>query len=213
MIAAQFRIELPDERWIAEVSREFPDATFRLLTGLRTGDTAIELGDVTGADPDAAGDAIAAHPAISRVTRLGTSDDTLLVRYETTDVGFYRFVEATSLAPEFPFSVRDGSFEFDFTGTREDLERLRETLTDAGLPYELRSVVESTDSASLLTDRQREVLETAQRAGYFEVPREATLAEVAEELGVDQSTASGVLRRGQGRILTWYLTGAGGTTR
>lgn len=213
MLQAQFRIQLPEDVWVSELSRAFSEATFRLLTGLRTEETAIELGEVTTAEPDAVAEAIAAHPAIASFTRLGESDETLLARYETAETSLYEFVESTALAPEFPFAFRDGWFEFTFTGRRDDLERLRATLEVSGLRFDLRSIVEAEESASLLTDSQREVLEAALRAGYFEVPREATLAAVAEEVGVDTSTASGVLRRGQARILKWYLTGAGDSAR
>jgi predicted DNA binding protein len=41
--------------------------------------------------------------------------------------------------------------------------------------------------------------------GYFEVPRETTLAAVAMELGVDTSTASETIRRGTGRVLDWFF--------
>ena len=43
---------------------------------------------------------------------------------------------------------------------------------------------------------------------YFEVPRECPLEDLADDLEVDKSTASGVLRRGEGRIVTWFLTSA-----
>jgi len=46
------------------------------------------------------------------------------------------------------------------------------------------------------------------REGYFEVPRDCTLAELADEIGVDKSTASGVLRRGEARVLKRFLTGS-----
>ena len=39
-----------------------------------------------------------------------------------------------------------------------------------------------------LTDRQSEVLRTAYREGYFERPREANATELAEKLGISQST-------------------------
>lgn len=41
-----------------------------------------------------------------------------------------------------------------------------------------------------LTDRQLEVLRTAYEKGYFEQPREANATEVADELGITQSTFS-----------------------
>jgi predicted DNA binding protein len=52
-----------------------------------------------------------------------------------------------------------------------------------------------------LTDRQREALRTAYGMGYFDVPRGATLEEVAAELGVAASSASERLRRAQTRLV------------
>ena len=207
MIRAEFRIELPATTWVSEVSRTFPDATFRLLTGLRTGDTAVELGEVVTDRPDAVSDAIRDHPSVVVYRRLDAAEETVLARYETTDVALYEFAAGPALAPEYPVTVRDGWFAFDLTGTRAEFDRLRDGLEASGLGYELVSVVGDEGSDGPLTERQREVLETALRLGYFEVPRECTLADVAAALDVDKSTASGVLRRGEARVLKRFLTG------
>lgn len=47
-----------------------------------------------------------------------------------------------------------------------------------------------------LSPKQREALAVALDLGYFDVPRRATLADVAEELGVSDSAASQRIRRG-----------------
>jgi predicted DNA binding protein len=52
-----------------------------------------------------------------------------------------------------------------------------------------------------LTTAQREALLTALDAGYFEEPREVTLAEVAAALDISQPAAGGLLRRGIKRLL------------
>lgn len=215
MITASLRIELPEGYWVAEVSREFPDATFRLLSGVRTDNTAVELGEVVAEEPREAADAVAEHPHIVDYQRLELTDDRSLSKYETTDTGLYDFVEDTSLPPEFPVVVRDGWYEIDFTGTREEFDAFRAGVEASGFEHELVSLVESGGNVNeeLLTERQREVLEAAMREGYFEVPRESSLEEVADELGVDKSTASGVLRRGEARVLKKFLTGAGGESR
>ncbi|WP_129116445.1 MEDS domain-containing protein [Halegenticoccus tardaugens] len=51
--------------------------------------------------------------------------------------------------------------------------------------------------AERLTDRQREVLETAYRSGFFESPRVRTGKDVSEALGVTQSTFSYHLREAE----------------
>jgi len=62
-----------------------------------------------------------------------------------------------------------------------------------------------------LSDRQREALETALSIGYYDVPRNGTLAEVADALEVAESSASEVLRRAERAIVTRVLERHGGT--
>lgn len=52
-----------------------------------------------------------------------------------------------------------------------------------------------------LTERQREVLEAAYEAGYFERPRETTGEELAAELGIRPSTFSQHVRAAQKNLL------------
>jgi DNA-binding CsgD family transcriptional regulator len=59
-----------------------------------------------------------------------------------------------------------------------------------------------------LTARQREVLRTAYRVGYFEVPREGSAADVAAELDIGQSTVVEHLRRAERNLLAGQLDGA-----
>ena len=209
MISARFRIQLPDSFWVAEVSQAFPQMTFRLLSGYRIGETALELGEVTGRDPDGAAAAIRGHEAIEQYELLEREAERALTKYETSDTDLYEFVEQAELTIEFPVDVRNGWYEFDLTGTREEFEYLRNALEAGGVSFELDSLVSTTGSESLLTDRQHELLDVAVREGYFEVPRECTLAELAEVVGVDKSTASTVLRRGESTLLKWYLAGPG----
>jgi len=209
VIASRFRIQLPEDTWVADLSRDAPDATFRLLSGVRAGETAIELGETTADDPAAIGRAIADHGSIVSYRRLELTDDRVLARYETTDTGLYEFVAESSLPVEYPVVVEDGWYEFDLTGSRETFDRFRGALEESDRRFELLSIVHSEDASGLLTERQREVIAAALRRGYFEVPRDCTLAELAADLDVDKSTASRVLRRGQARVLRWFLTASG----
>ena len=53
-----------------------------------------------------------------------------------------------------------------------------------------------------LTDRQREVVALAADLGYYDVPRTATLEDVAAELGVAASTVSDHLRKAEAALMT-----------
>ncbi|OYR49095.1 helix-turn-helix domain-containing protein [Halorubrum sp. Ea8] len=206
MIDARFRIRLPADLYIADLSEAFPDATFRLLSGVRSGATAKELGEVLTRTPESVAAAFREHDAIDAYEVLERTDDRLLTTYETTDVDLYAFVEAGGFPPEFPIEVRNGFYEFDLTGTRGEFDQLRKTLEASGTEYELLSKVNKKRSDRLLTRRQEELLAAGLREGYFEVPRGCTLADLADVVGVDKSTASGIVRRAQARLIAWYLT-------
>lgn len=54
--------------------------------------------------------------------------------------------------------------------------------------------------ASRLTDRQFEAVEVAREVGYFDVPREESLATVADRLDCSESAASTLLRKAQANL-------------
>jgi predicted DNA binding protein len=207
MISARFRIKLPDKLWVSEVSRQFPEAEFKLLSGFQLEDRAIELGEIVTDTPADVVAAMRSHHAIVSYELLESDAERVLGKYETTQTDLYEFAEISTQPIEFPVTVRRGWFTFDLTGTQQELDEFRTVLDASPLSYELESLVSRTDTNSLVTERQREVLEVAVRMGYFAVPRECTLAELADKLDVDKSTASTVLRRAEQRLVTWFLSG------
>jgi hypothetical protein len=62
-----------------------------------------------------------------------------------------------------------------------------------------------------LTDEQREAIELALERGYFEVPRRATLSDLAAELGVSQQAISERLRRGTNKVMRALVEGTFGS--
>ncbi|WP_277555896.1 helix-turn-helix domain-containing protein [Halobaculum limi] len=77
-------------------------------------------------------------------------------------------------------------------GIRVDVERIVESDAGERLPD---------GSQAAMTEAQREALTTALAAGYFSVPRGATLEEVAVELGISDTATSQRIRRGIRNLL------------
>jgi predicted DNA binding protein len=207
MLHAQFRIKLPKNTWIACVSEQYPCATFRLLSGIQTGEAAVELGEVVTDSPREIFQEIGVQDAISQAVELACTESKVLLKYESTDTGLYSFAGELALPLQFPIVVQDGWYIFELTGTRGEFDTVRDRLEEVDCRFELLSVVGGRRESNLLTDRQREVLTAAVQQGYFSVPRSCTLSDLADQLGADESTLSGILRRGQERILTSYLGG------
>ncbi len=91
--------------------------------------------------------------------------------------------------------VHDIRREYPNTRLLAQREREREA-TAAGRPDGLLAE---------LTDRQREAIETAYRAGYFAWPRESTAEEIAASLDLAPATVHGHLRKAEQRILAAIL--------
>jgi len=205
VIQARFRMALPEDIWVRQVSTSFPDATLRLLTGVPKGDRALELGEVRAENARTVASDIRAHPDIFEFDQVYAGDRRVIARYEADEKGLYEFLWESSLPPEFPIVVENGDMEFDLTATQEQFDAFGTALDESGRRYDLLSLVHTDGREAVLTDRQRECLAEAHRRGYFDVPRECTLAELAEALGVDKSAASVTIRRGTARVVGQFL--------
>lgn len=91
----------------------------------------------------------------------------------------------------------------------EDARRFQECCRDRGVPLEvkrLRTVAEAADADDApVTRRQREALVTAYESGYFERPREATQADVAQQLGISAAATGNRLSRGTANLVKSLL--------
>ena len=61
------------------------------------------------------------------------------------------------------------------------------------------------DMLSMLTERQREVFETAVNMGYYDIPREVNQGDLAETLGCAPSTVDEHLRKAESKMLSALL--------
>lgn len=154
------------------------------------------------AGPDAADfdDHVGDSDAIDAVVELASADGRTLYRIDWTHpeeclLATLRECDATVLeahgAVRWTFTIRFPS--------REALSTFHDDCTERGVSLSLVRVRSgeptSTDRVGL-TPEQRRALELATERGYFEVPREVTLSELAEELGISAQAVSERIRRG-----------------
>ena len=96
------------------------------------------------------------------------------------------------------------------TAVRAVVDRVRGSFP--GTDLRAKREVEPTDGEPLpdetdMTDRQREALEAAFRAGYFDWPRDSTAEEVAESLDIASPTLHSHLRKAENRLLSEFFEG------
>ena len=127
-----------------------------------------------------------------------------------------------------PFRIEDGRERwhvgFDDDGDEDralaDLDRHNDYTVenrDQFGPTELFDLLENADSAlrllegcRSLTETERETFEVAARKGYYETPRETTLAELSDHFDVSKTAVSMNLRRSERKVLQAALSALDG---
>lgn len=100
--------------------------------------------------------------------------------------------------------VGDDAVRVAVAGHQEAIRQAAEAIPDSlsvTLERAGRYDPSTDDLASVLTDRQRQVLAAAVDCGYYDTPRTATQADVAEALGCSAGTVGEHLRKIQARVL------------
>ncbi|WP_193569264.1 MULTISPECIES: helix-turn-helix domain-containing protein [Halostella] len=101
----------------------------------------------------------------------------------------------------------DGEMVFEIAGESESLRTVV-----AELPDHLSVTVNRLGEydayresiATALTVRQEEVLTVARDQGYYEIPRQTSVREIADAVGCSKSTAANHLRKAEARLVALY---------
>ncbi|MFC6964503.1 helix-turn-helix domain-containing protein [Halocatena marina] len=104
------------------------------------------------------------------------------------------------------FTVQGWRIKIQFPN-RDEFNEYREFSRKMGLSFHLERLYESTSTdAGLigLSDKQREALLTAYEEGYFKVPQQVSLDDVATTLEISRSALAERLRRAQSHLIEQF---------
>lgn len=206
MPRATLALEVPEGSWIHAVSTDHPETVFRVVAVLPGRDGGTALAELRTPDPVPALAAIDRQPDIESFELLWQYDDRALVQLQTSRAFLLGPVADAGVPVETPFDIRNAVVELSLTTSNDRLSALAARLDEAGLRYETRTVLEAPGrEGDRLTERQRETVLAAVESGYYRMPREATLTEVAGEMGIAKATASDLLHRAESKLVDWYL--------
>jgi len=108
-----------------------------------------------------------------------------------------------------PYEIRGGKAKVTFLGSAKQVRDFIKRFEDAGVRYRVVSLTDAQFSPhsplSRLTEKQRRVLVTAHKLGYYDVPRKINLVQLAERLDLAYSTLDVQLRRAERRLLNHIM--------
>lgn len=102
----------------------------------------------------------------------------------------------------------DGTALVSLQGARQDLQWFVQHQQELGRTPVIEQIgpeAAEVDDGSLLTPRQHEALVLASTSGYYEVPRQTSLRELAPQMGISAASLSELLRRAEERLAQAYL--------
>lgn len=209
MAQAELQVTLPEGTWVGDVSRVYEGAVFEVLATVPAQDRGVGLVEVRAPDLPAVLADVRAHDTILAVDEQAVTDHRALVRCETDRPLLLLSAGSAGVPIEPPIPISGGAATLSVTAPRDRLGELTDQLAAFGMPYDLTYIQATSDPTGLLTDRQHALVVRAHELGYYGIPRECTLTDLADDLGVAKSTASEVLARAESKIVDRYLEDAG----
>jgi hypothetical protein len=178
-----------------------PELTFEVERIVTSGDEAVmPLLWVRGASRERVEETLEDDPTVDNVTVLGDFEDEWLFRMEwisRIDLVVQMLVSAEATILD-TVGHRDEWKLRVLYPRREQFSQTHEFCEAHGLSFDVRSIrdLDSEPAGRYgLTEEQYDVLVKAASMGYFQVPREVTLQELAEEFDVSHQAISERLRR------------------
>ncbi|ELZ24098.1 Bacterio-opsin activator HTH domain-containing protein [Halosimplex carlsbadense 2-9-1] len=205
MPRANLEITVPDSVWIGELSREYPDAQFEILTVFPKEEGGVALAEIAAEAVKEVVLAMDDYEAVTNTDFLQRTAETALVQFETSNPVLLLPVRNAGTPLELPFSVVDGSVEWEVTAPRDRLSTLGDQLRQFGIEFEVMAVRQEMETEQLLTPKQLRLVQTAVEEGYYDTPRECTLTELAEESDIAKSTCSETLHRAEEKIVKEFV--------
>lgn len=193
-----------------------PEMHLELERVVPTGGMVMPFVWATGGDHGAFEEQVRANPVVAELLALDRIDDSVLYRIEwaeqPTDL-LEGIAETDGVVLEAAGNEK-WAFRLRFLD-HEGLSAFHNFVLEHNLPIHIDRTYTLTETSGHdrqfgLTQAQREALVLATERGYFDVPSEVTLDELAEELDITRQALSERIRRGNGEVLRQVLLSSAG---
>jgi|SRR5699024_2071933 len=150
------------------------------------------------------------RPSVATHTVLGTAEGRRLYRVELAfrpPAIYAAFVRSDTAPIEATITAAGWEARTRFAD-RQALAAFADSCRESDVSFRLDKTFETgpgTDNEYGLTEKQHETLLAAHEAGYFAVPRTASLQEIGAEFGISAPSVSERLRRAQDRLIRHTL--------
>lgn len=199
-----------DEFPLGTVFTNLPEVTVELERLIPHETLVIPYFWVRGAEAEDIEASFEAHKGVTNIKLIDSVEDEYLMRaeWEQEYVGVLTALTETNLAVLSGVGTKSG-WRFEVRGEhREEVSEFRTYCQDHEILINItvvRALLPVQNEGYDLTSSQREALVAAFERGHFNSPREASLQDIAADLGITQQSLSSRLRRGHRRLIAATL--------
>ena len=194
----RIEVRLPDGHWAGEATRENPSSILQIIETMPLGKG---RGTAQISTDDLLLDQLENLSGVESVNLLGENKATVTIA--SGGGGFIKALRVVGVVPRTPFEVIDGWADWTIQCSSNQVKQLIEQIKTDEIPMRLKSTRSNTEK--LLTTRQSQIFELAKRKGYWNIPRETSITQLAELTGSSKSTISVMLHAIESKIVdTFY---------
>jgi len=179
--------------WMVEFSRRHPPLRVDILNRIDI-DTEFGVSDIwiSGEPPGAWARDIAAHSDVRKVDALAEVGGGSIYRVTDRNPPVVHLYRRLGLPIQYPVEIRGGSVRWEVVARSPEFDRVIEYAREIDPEVRVVNLRRRSLRSHLpqLTEAQQELLSRAMAEGYFSVPRDITLTELARRLDRSKSSVS-----------------------
>jgi len=199
---ARIRIKFPEQLWISEIFKKFQDIRMEIEYFLpydfekSIGNSIIEIFHY---NIDLIIEEVKNHKSVIEISILEKDEKRVRFNVKTKDPFLLYAIIRCGVLVNFPVRVREGYAYWRLVSSRERIDKLLTLFDQKGIDYTLLRIGNSPysidDDKNKLTLDESTILNKALSLGFFEIPRNISLEELANVLGKSKSALSVTLRK------------------
>jgi predicted DNA binding protein len=212
-MATEATFTVPADQFpLGTVFEQLPDVEVELERIIPARDTVIPYFWVRGTAPDDVEAAFSDHPGVEDIRFIDSVEGDSLLRVEwsadyddvltTLTETNIALIKAVGTSQQWTFDIRGDS--------RQEVAAFQQRCRELDIPITLTKLHALTpihSESNAMTDVQQATLRLAYEQGYFNSPRDVTMADLGDELGVTQQAVASRIRRGISAVLGQTLPG------
>ncbi|MGV9173825.1 MAG: helix-turn-helix domain-containing protein [Promethearchaeia archaeon] len=204
-VQARIEIEIPASKWLSQFNQEFPDLNIEIISKFLLEDNIVNtLIEVQGSNISSFLDNLKKMKKPLNFQILFKEIDMVILNVKVKDPWILTALVETELFVEYPILVKEGHLYIETISERTIIDDFLKNLEVKGIDFTLKSVGYYRRNP-ILTKKQQELVKLAYKEGFYQIPRNISMKDIADQLNISRSAVSEMLRRINRSLVENYL--------